>query len=191
MRGSRWQTTIALASLLAVAGAGLTGCWPNPKPDPAPSFPAEPQNRAPLDQITEPDVLEYCPDVEAEHFAGFVAPYEFVYACRAGEHRPSDGVTTYGDWQVAYRIMNPHSLLQVYATPNQTRSVGPCPDYLADPLILWVHQLGTVVAIYAPVDECGFPMDEAVTAYANADRHVLVEFDQGRPLDERDTPAEH
>jgi hypothetical protein len=100
-------------------------------------------------------------------------------------------VTTYGDWQVAYRIVNPHSLLRVYALPNDTRSVGPCPTYVADPLILWVHERGTVVAIYAPVDECGFPRDDAVTAYANADRRVLVEFDQGVPLDERDTPAEH
>jgi hypothetical protein len=54
-----------------------------------------------------------------------------------------------------------------------------------------VHERGTVVAIYAPVDECGFPQDDAVTAYATAERHVLVEFDQGVPLDERDTPAEH
>ena len=75
---------------------------------------------------------------------------------------PSDGVTTYGSWQVAYRIADPHELLEVYAIPNDTRSVGPCPDYLADPLILWVHAQGTVEAIYAPVDECGFPRDDAV-----------------------------
>jgi hypothetical protein len=189
MRGARRWTSIAAACLLA--SVGLTGCWPSPPPVPEPTFPAEPQQREPLDPITEPDVLDYCPEMQAEHYPGFVAPYEFVYACRAGEHRPSDGVTTYGDWQVAYRIMNPHSLLEVYATPNETRNVGPCPDYVADPLILWVHERGTVVAIYAPVDECGFPQDDAVTAYATADRHVLVEFDQGVPLDERDTPAEH
>jgi len=188
MRGTRGAATIALACLLV---AGLSGCWPDPpRPHPSPTSLAEPQNREPLDPITEPEVLESCPDVAARHFDGFVS-YEFVYACRAGEHRPSDGVTTYGDWQVAYRIVHPHSVLQVYALPNDARSAGPCPTYLADPLILWVHERGTVVAIYAPVDECGFPRDDAVFAYANADRHVLVEFDQGVPLDERDTPAEH
>lgn len=191
MHGARRWSTIAAACLLVCIGLGVTGCWPARVPVVAPTFPAEPPQREPLDPITEPDVLDYCPAVQAVHYAGFVAPYEFVYACRAGEHRPSDGVTTYGSWQVAYRIVNPHSLLEVYAAPNATRSVGPCPDYVADPLILWVHERGTVVAIYAPVDECGFPRDDAVTAYANADRHVLVEFDQGVPLDERDTPAEH
>ncbi|MEO5921174.1 MAG: hypothetical protein ABIQ01_08535 [Pseudolysinimonas sp.] len=191
MPGTRRASTVAAACLIAVVGLGLSGCWPAPDPAVGPSFPAEPQNREPLDPITEPDVLDYCPDVPVVHYPGIVAPYEFVYACRAGEHRPSDGVTTYGSWQVAYRIVDPHSLLEVYSLPNDTRRGGACPDHLADPLILWVHERGTVVAIYAPVDECGFPRDDAVTAYANADRHVLVEFDQGVPLDERDTPAEH
>jgi hypothetical protein len=191
MRGARRWTNIAAACLFCTVVVGLSGCWQNPEPVAEPIFPAQPHNREPLDPITEPDVLDYCPTIVAEHFPGFVAPYEFVYACRAGEHRPSDGVTTYGDWQVVYQIMNPHALLAVYATPNETRSFGPCPHYLADPLILWVHERGTVVAIYAPVDECGFPQDDAVTAYATAERHVLVEFDQGVALDERDTPAEH
>jgi hypothetical protein len=191
MRGARPATRIAAACLFAVVALGLSGCWRAPDPAPSPSFPAEPQAREPLDPITEPEVLAYCPSQQAIHLPGFVGPYDAVYACRAGEHRPSDGVTTYGDWQVAYRIMNPHTLLQVYAAPNDTRSVGPCPDYVADPLILWVHERGTVVAIYAPVDECGFPRDDAVAAYAGAGRHVLVEFDQGVPLDEQDSPAEH
>jgi hypothetical protein len=191
MNGSRRWATVAAASLLAMAGLGLSACWPAPEPDREPSFPAEPQLRVPLDPITEPAVLEYCPAMAAVHFEGFVAPYEFVYACRAGEHRASDGVTTYGAWEVAYRIADPHELLRVYAIPSDTRRVGPCPTYLADPLILWVHAQGTVEAIYAPVDECGFPRDDASIAYATAERRVLVEVDQGAPLDERDTPAEH
>ena len=191
MPGTRQLTRVAAACLLAAVATGLSGCWQNPQPVAESSFSAVPQARHPLDPITEPEVLEFCPNQQADHFPGFVAPYEFVYACRAGEHRPSDGVTTWGSWQVAYRIVDPHPLLEVYSTPNETRSVGPCPDYVADPLILWVHERGTVVAIYAPVDGCGFPQAEAITAYANADRRVLVEFDQGVPLDERDTPAEH
>ncbi len=191
MPGSRRWAIVAAASLLAMAALGLSACWPSPAPDPGPSFPAEPQQRLPLDPITEPAVLDFCPAMEAEHLDTFVGTYEFVYACRAGEHRATDGVTTYGSWEVAYRIADPHELLTVYAIPNDTRSVGPCPTYLADPLILWVHGQGTIEAIYAPVDECGFPRDDAVTAYATADRRVLVEFDQGKPLDERDTPAEH
>ena len=191
MPGARRSTRVAATCLLGAIALGLTGCWPSQEPVPEPSFPAVPEARHPLDPITQPEVLAYCPSMQATHYRRYVASYEFVYACRAGEHRPSDGVTTYGDWQVAYLIMNPQELLQVYATPNLTRQVGPCPDYVADPLILWVHERGTVVAIYAPVDECGFPQDDAVTAYATAERHVLVEFDQGMPLDERDTPAEH
>jgi hypothetical protein len=191
MNGSRRWATVAAASLLAMAGLGLTACWPGPEPEPEPSFTAEPQRRVPLDPITEPAVLEYCPAMEAVHFDGFDAPYEFVYACRAGEHRASDGVTSYGAWEAAYRIADPHELLRVYAIPNDARRVGPCPNYLADPLILWVHAQGSVEAIYAPVDECGFPRDDASIAYATADRRVLVEFDQGARLDERDTPAEH
>ncbi len=191
MAGSRRRAIAATASLITIAGLGLSACRPAPDPEPESSFPADPQQRLPLDPITEPAVLEYCPAMEAVHFEGFVAPYEFVYACRAGENRASDGVTTYGSWQVAYRIADPHELLEVYASPNATRRVGPCPSYPADPLILWVHGHGTIEAVYAPVDECGFPSDDAVTAYANADRRVIVEFDQGAPLDERDTPAEH
>ncbi len=191
MDASRRWATVAAASLLALAGLGLSACWPAPLPVPEPSFPAEPQQRVPLHPITEPAVLDFCPAMEAVHFEGFVAPYEFVYACRAGEHRASDGVTTYGAWEVAYRIADPHELLRVYAIPNDARSVGPCPTYVADPLILWVHAKGTVEAIYAPVDECGFPRDDASIAYATAERRVLVEIDQGAPLDERDTPAEH
>jgi hypothetical protein len=191
MRGSRGVTTVALASLLSVIAIGVSGCWPAEKPIVQPRFPAEPQAREPLDPITEPDVLEYCPAMPAVHYEGFVAPYEFVFACRAGEHRPTDGVTSYGSWQVVYQIMNPHAVLEVYALPNDTRSLGACPAYVADPLILWVYSAGTVEAIYAPVDGCGFPRADAVTAYATAERHVLVEFDQGVPVDERDTPAEH
>lgn len=190
MLGSR-RTAYVTASLLALAlAAGLTGCWPTPDPVAEPTFPAEPQQLEPLTPITEPAVLAYCPAVNAVHYDGF-APYEFVYACRADDHRPSDGVTTYGPWEATYRIRDPQTLLAQYATPNGTRRAGPCPARAADPLILWVHARGTVEAIYAPVDECGFPRDEIVTAYANSDRDLLLEFDSGAPLDAHDTPAEH
>jgi hypothetical protein len=182
--------------LVAVLVAGVTvcllaGCFPVGDPVPEPVFPAGPVQREPLKPITEEAVLAFCPAMAAEHFGGFTS-YESVYACRADDRRPSDGTTTYGPWQAVYRVTDPRPLLELYATPDETRIVtGRCPRSVPDPLILWVHSGGTVQAVYAPVDGCGVPQEEVATAYQTARRELLVEVETGGPVSARDTPAEH
>lgn len=176
---------------LCLTAAGLAGCFPIGEPVVEPTSPGEPLLTRPLVTITEDAVLAYCPDIPAEHFAGFTS-YEAVYLCRADEHRPTDGTSTYGPWQSAYRIMDPRLLLERYASPDApVIDQGACPQGFSDPLILWVHTGGEVHAIYAPVNGCGFPRGEMVDAYQTAERDLLVEVDTGGPADDHDTPAEH
>jgi hypothetical protein len=183
---------VAIAASGLLVALVLSACVPGPEPAEKPTFPATPVSPGPLEPITAPEVLELCPDVTAEHLDGFAAPPQAVYACRADDRRPSDGTTTYGPWQSAYRILDPAALLRSYAVPNRQRSTGPCLEYLADPLILWVHAGGRIRAFYAPVDECGFPQEQAATAYQTARRLLIVEVETpAGPLDDRDTPAEH
>ena len=65
------------------------------------------------------------------------------------------------------------------------------PYALALLVIVWVHAAGTVEAIYAPVNGCGFARGEMVDAYQRAQRDLVLEVDTGAPLDAHDTPAEH
>lgn len=180
---------------VAIVVAGLTlalaGCFPVGDPVVESTFPADPLQHRPLVPITDEAVLEYCPDIPAEHFEGFTA-HEVVYICRADEHRPSDGTSTYGPWQSVYRVAEPQSLLERYAFPNATRIVtGTCPQGDQDPLIVWVHSGGTVQAIYAPVNGCGYARGEMVDVYQKAERDLVLEVDTGGPVDAHDTPAEH
>jgi len=168
---------------VAVVVAGLTlalaGCFPAGEPVVESTFPATPLLNRPLVPITADAVLEYCPDTPAEHFEGFTA-YEGVYICRADEHHPTDGVSTYGPWQSAYRVLDPQELLERYSLPDETRIVtGTCPDGDQDPLIVWVHARGTVQAIYAPVNGCGYARGKMVDVYQNAERDLIVEVDGG------------
>lgn len=185
------RSPVAFGTGLALCLIALAGCYPTGDPVVEPAFPAEPMLRHPLTPITDAAVLAYCPDIPAQHFEGFTA-YEQVYICRADEHRPSDGTSTYGPWQSVYSVGDPRGLLGRYAAPNATRIVsGACGQVAPDPLIVWVHRAGEVVAVYAPVDGCGFPRTEVVSAYQDAERELLLEVDSGGPLDEHDTPAEH
>jgi hypothetical protein len=116
-----------------------------------------------------------------------------VYVCRGDEHRATDGVSTYGPWQSVYRIEDARSLLQKYALPDANRvdTLGACPIGTLDPLIVWVHSEGTIRAVYAPVNGCGYARGEMVDAYQKATRDLVLEVDTGSPLDDHDTPAEH
>jgi hypothetical protein len=186
----RGPVVLATGLLLALAGF-LTGCVAGGDRVELPTFPAVPGFHEPTYPLTQPTVLAYCPAMRAEHLVSFPAEPDAVYLCRAGEHRATDGTSTYGPWETVYRVADPVALLRRYSVPDATRSTGPCPQYLADPLILWVHVDGTVVAVYAPVDECGFPQEAAAAAYQIADREFVVEVDTGGPVDTHDTPAEH
>ncbi|MEO8261226.1 MAG: hypothetical protein ABI566_01540 [Pseudolysinimonas sp.] len=180
---------------VAVAVTGLAlcllaGCFPVSDPVVEPTFPAEPLNRYPLTELTDPAVLEYCPAQPAEHFEGFTA-HEVVYICRGDEHRATDGTSTYGPWETVYRVVDPTSILERYSLPNDTRIVLACPRGDLDPLIVWVHSGGAVTAVYAPVNGCGYARGEMVEAYQKAERELIVEVDTNGPVDEHDTPAEH
>jgi hypothetical protein len=177
---------------LAVTGlalALLTGCVPG-DPVPKPTFAAEPVRHEPVVPLSDDGVLAYCPAVPAEHFEGYT-DIQSVYICRADEHRATDGVSTYGPWQSVYRVPDPQALLALYAGPSDTRVVTGCPPGNPDPLIIWVHGAGTVRAVYAPVNGCGFPLGAVEDAYQKAERELVLEADTGAPLDAHDTPAEH
>lgn len=167
----------------------LAGCAPD-DPLVVPTDPATPLAVLPAQPLTDPRVLAYCPDIPAVHFTGFTAP-EVVYICRADEHRATDGTSTYGPWQAVYRVTDPRKLLVAYARPNANEVDTECPIGTLDPLIVWVHAAGTIRAIYAPVNGCGFARGEMVDAYQKADRELVLEVDGGAPLDAHDTPAEH
>lgn len=60
-------------------------------------------------------------------------------------------------------------LLNAYSTPNAY--VQPnimCQTSVPDPFIINIVANDKVTAVYAPVNACGFPLEEAVTAYAYA-----------------------
>jgi hypothetical protein len=156
----------------------LAGCYPVGDPVVESTFAANPLELRPLVPITAEPVLEYCPDIPAEHFEGFAA-HETVYICRADEHRATDGTSTYGPWQAVYRVTDPQTLLEGYALPDDTRIVTGCPAGDQDPLIVWVHAGGTISAIYAPVNGCGYARGEMVDLYQHAERDLVVEVDSG------------
>lgn len=156
----------------------LAGCFPVGDPVVESTFPANPLQLQPLVPITAEPVLEYCPDIPAEHFGGFAA-HEIVYICRADEHRATDGTSTYGPWQAVYRVNDPQALLEGYSLPDDTRIVTGCPEGDQDPLIVWVHAGGTIRAIYAPVNGCGYARGEMVDLYQHAERDLVVEVDSG------------
>jgi hypothetical protein len=187
----RGPVAVAVTGLvLCLSATALAGCVPG-DPVSKSTSPAEPLERHTLVPITDETILGYCPDIPAEHFGGFTS-YEVVYICRADEHRATDGTSTYGPWQSAYRVADPRLLLELYALPNADRiDTEACPTGAADPLIVWVHSGGKVHAIYAPVNGCGFARGEMVDVYQKAERDLVDEADTGEALDAHDTPAEH
>jgi hypothetical protein len=155
------------AGLLAMAGFALcllTGCIPQ-HPIQHLNDPAHPQSVRPESEFLDPGVQALCPAIDAVHLDGYSALPEGVYLCAVLD----------GPREVAYRIGDPLTLLTAYAAPDANRSAEPCLGYLADPLILWIHGGGTIRAVYAPVDGCGFPQKAASDAYLNADRDLVAE----------------
>lgn len=142
---------------------------------------------SPVEAITEPTVEAYCPDIRATHLEGVPGPFEQVYICRADDHRQTDGATTYGPWETAYRVVDPADLLAAYRRADAVASTGDSHCWLAvsprqqDPLVIWVHRGDEVATYYAPVDECGLPSDAARDAYEDAAREMLVAVDVGAP----------
>ena len=174
-----------VAVSVAVAIAGLTGCVP-PAPSPVPSPSATgfavPKAVAPLAPLVVPAILASCPLVSPVHYTGYWIPVDEVYICRADGHRDTDGVSTYGPWEMSYRIPQPQALLRAYRAPD-ARATDPllCSNTLQDPLLVWVHHNGVTTAYYAPVDGCGNPTPAARDAYSAAKRDALIAVDRGAP----------
>lgn len=160
----------------------LTGCAQAVPGGDAPSAPAfaEPALTLPLVPITAPEVTAVCPQQEAVHLdAGLVV--DEIFVCTAnevlpiepgiGDDQPLEGESAQPVeprlLQVANRVVSgQEELLAAYAEPNEVRTDGACIELAADPLIVWVVADGTTTAVYAPVDECGFPQERASAAYA-------------------------
>jgi hypothetical protein len=129
-----------------------------------------------------PAVLASCPLVSPVHYDGYWIPVDEVYICRADGHRDTDGVSTYGPWEMSYRIPYPQALLRAYRAPD-ARATDPllCPHAFQDPLLVWVHHNGVTTAYYAPVDGCGNPTQAAHDAYFAVGRDALIAVDRGAP----------
>jgi hypothetical protein len=155
---------IAAIVSAALAACVLSGCVPQ-HPVVQVNDTARPQSVRPEGRFTDPGVLDLCPAIDAVHLDGYPALPEGVYLCAVLD----------GPREVAYRIGNPLEVLAAYSAPDAAVSSDPCPAYLADPLILWIHGGGTIRAVYAPVDGCGFPQQAAHDAYLNADRELVAE----------------
>lgn len=171
----------ALLALTLAACAAEPGS--EPAPDPGDSESAQPGSLRPLMPATHPDVSQYCPDEDAVHLAelGYENPVTqlgAVYTCEVVLAEPEEGDGAGGE-QIAYRLVEPGELLLEYSDENDARTDGACALMLADPLIVWVEDGEDLVPIYAPVDECGFPQEDAAAAFEGAERERLVVASEG------------
>ena len=185
-RAAARLSVVAVAIGVAITlAAALTACVslvPSPQPSPSPTGFAVPKSVAPLSPLVVPAVLGYCPLVSPVHYDGYWIPVDEVYICRADGRHDTDGVSTYGPWETAYRIPHPEALLQAYRAPDARIDDSlQCPNVLSDPLLVWVHHNGVTVAYYAPVDGCGNPSAAARDAYSAAKRITLIAVDRGAP----------
>jgi hypothetical protein len=177
----RRRSSVVVVALVAAALVSLTACVPQQRPRPAPTGLAKPQSVVPLVPLVSSRVLAYCPKEDAVHVRGYLLAVDEVYICRGGGSRATDGVSTYGPWEAAYRIDHPEQLLRAYAAPDAHEGPKVCHQFPSDPLIIWVHHDGVTTAFYAPVDACGSPITSAANAYQKAKRTLLVEVDRGAP----------
>jgi hypothetical protein len=174
---ARRLAAVVLAAAVALA---LTACFP-PKPDDDDD--AIPDALTPLPELTDPQIVQYCPGYVPQHLGGPISPIDRVYVCRADVRIASDGATTFGPWQVVYRIPHPSRLIAAYGKPDAlARPIGSCgPAQIADPLIIWVYRAGSPTPYRAPVDACGAPTAAAAKAYRTVDRVAVIGVDTGAP----------
>lgn len=167
-------------AVLLMALVGCAQAAPAAGGSPTPPAFAEPALKLPLMPITAPEVIAVCPQEEAVHLDADLA-VEQVFVCTANEVLPiepgigddqplEDGSAEPASprlLQVASRVVSgQEELLAAYAEPNDVRTDGACIELAADPLIVWVVSGGVTTAVYAPVDECGFPQERASAAYS-------------------------
>jgi len=174
---ARRLAAVVLAAAVAVA---LTACFP-PKAEVDPDT-AIPDALTPLPELTDPQIVQYCPGYVPQHLGGPISPIDRVYVCRADVRIASDGVSTFGPWQVVYRLRHPDALIAAYGRPDAiAKPRGSCGSVIADPLIIWVYRAGAALPYRAPVDACGAPTAAAAKAYRTASREAVIGVDTGSP----------
>jgi hypothetical protein len=180
MRKALVVVTIVLLSLSLAACAKPTTSAIAPhhsaKPTPSATPPkathapviATPASVTPLVQLTDPDILTYCPAIPAVHLevkADTIAKADICTSVPT----PSGG-TTESASVVNFGL---DALLSAYGKPNDTVT-GNCTSQALDPLIVWLtDSAGKVFSVYAPVDGCGLPSAEAADAYQSAGLQIL------------------
>lgn len=170
MRGRGWLVAAVAAGILLV----LTACTGGGSPSPTP----EPNSLGlvrPLVPPTHPHVLLYCPAVDAVHFSGDPADFDTVYSCTVEDVPPSQNGLPRTK-QTVDRIAPDAvaELLTAYSAADAPPTDGACIAVAADPLIVWIVEGDDIVAVRAPVDECGFPTPEATEAFEDAPRETIL-----------------
>lgn len=133
---------------------------------------AEPVLTQPLEPLTSPEVLEFCPQEDAVHFDGVVDTIDNVYECSV--EVSADGTRV----ERVERVTNwADELLTLYSEPNEYATADACIQLAPDPLIVWVHKDDEVTPYYAPVDECGFPNEIVQDAYETAEFETVLEVE--------------
>lgn len=142
--------------------------------------PAEPDTAVPTQNLMKPGLTKslvtptsaaqkFCPDVDAVHLNETdislkTKEMKTAYVCITLQTLvPLEETSTEQVRVVTGGLMN---LLEAYSKPNA--EVDPtvnCIALAADPLIVNVVQGDTIIPVYAPVNVCGFPTDEAAAAF--------------------------
>lgn len=191
MRKPLALVTIAALSLVlsACGGPGPAPAKPSPTPratasvtpsaTPAAKL-AQPSRTRPLVPFTDPAILAYCPDAPAVHFDGKAADITKATICTSVTS--ATGRAESASW-VNFGL---DALLSAYAKSNQPITKDSCTRVAKDPLIVWLTSTdGTLYPVYAPVDGCGYPGVDAVSAYQSAGLQILYEADfdaNGQPV---------
>lgn len=135
---------------------------------------AEPPGPTPPIPITERDVLLTCPDIPTRHLDVDADDIETIYRCTV-EIEDVQGKPT-----KVQRVLRLESdwapVLDAYAAPNIGDPADePCASLVAvDPLILWLDLGDETIAVYAPLDDCGFPQAAAADAIAAAEFDTIL-----------------
>lgn len=193
----RGLVEVAAVAVAGLAVALLAGCAPTtpggdttPTSAPTASGPGGPAISQPLFPLTDPAVLVYCPAQEpvALSSLGDDLGDATAYICTADEVLTTDvggsdagGSEAPSSRQRVQLVTDPDDLLTAYAAADAPRTDGACITLATDPLLVWLDLGDRTVAVYAPVDECGFPTDEARAAYDAAPRELVLEVDGPTP----------
>jgi len=180
-------TAAALCCALVLAGCAVgapdPGDGPSGTPTPSPAPTAEPVLLTPLYPVTVRELLEYCPGTPAQHFDGLVDSVTEVYVCSASDILSVDGAAPGAEVpgvQRASRVTGgADELLLAYSEQNAAATTGACIELAADPLIVWTATADGITAIYAPVDECGFPTRTATDAFNAVALETILEVRLG------------